>query len=66
MYATLGHALPSGAGLRYEPKYDGVRLLAEASLRLVRRMTRNDEDELAQFQDALDALCFGGIAHDAA
>ena len=47
MYATLGHALPRGAGWTYEPKYDGMRVIAEASSRQVRLMTRNGKDKHA-------------------
>jgi len=56
MYATLGHALPSGAGWTYEPKYDGMRVIAEASSRQVRLMTRNGKDKHAQFPEVVDAL----------
>jgi len=56
MYATLGHALPSGAGWTYEPKYDGMRVIAEASSRQVRLMTRNGKDKHAQFPEVVGAL----------
>jgi bifunctional non-homologous end joining protein LigD len=56
MYATLGHALPSGGGWTYEPKYDGMRVLAEASSRQVRLMTRNGKDKQAQFPEVVGAL----------
>ncbi|MFL5607192.1 MAG: non-homologous end-joining DNA ligase [Gemmatimonadaceae bacterium] len=56
MYATLGHAMPSGAGWTYEPKYDGMRVLAEASLRHVRLLTRNGRDKHAQFPEVVSAL----------
>jgi bifunctional non-homologous end joining protein LigD len=56
MYATLGHVLPSGAGWTYEPKYDGMRVLAEASSRHVRLMTRNGKDKRAQFPEVVRAL----------
>jgi bifunctional non-homologous end joining protein LigD len=56
MYATLGHGLPSGAGWTYEPKYDGMRVLAEASSRQVRLMTRNGKDKHAQFPEVVAAL----------
>ena len=56
MYATLGHALPRGAGWTYEPKYDGMRVLAEASSRRVRLMTRNGKDKRAQFPEVVTAL----------
>ena len=56
MYATLGHDLPSGAGWTYEPKYDGMRVIAEASSRQVRLMTRNGKDKRAQFPEVVTAL----------
>jgi bifunctional non-homologous end joining protein LigD len=56
MYATLGHGLPSGAGWTYEPKYDGMRVLAEASSRQVRLVTRNGKDKRAQFPEVVTAL----------
>ena len=56
MYATLGHALPRGAGWTYEPKYDGMRVLAEASSRQVRLVTRNGKDKRAQFPEIVMAL----------
>jgi len=56
MYATLGHGLPSGAGWTYEPKYDGMRVIAEASSRQVRLLTRNGKDKHAQFPEVVGAL----------
>jgi bifunctional non-homologous end joining protein LigD len=56
MYATLGHAMPSGVGWTYEPKYDGMRVIAEASSRQVRLMTRNGKDKHAQFPEVVGAL----------
>lgn len=56
MYATLGHALPSGAGWTYEPKYDGMRVIAEATSRQARLMTRNGKDKSTQFPELILAL----------
>ncbi len=56
MYATLGHVMPSGVGWTYEPKYDGMRVVAEASSRQVRLMTRNGKDKRAQFPEVVEAL----------
>ena len=56
MYATLGHALPRGRGWTYEPKYDGMRVLAEASPRAVRLVTRNGKEKQAQFPEVVAAL----------
>ncbi len=56
MYATLGHELPRGAGWTFEPKYDGMRVLAEASARRVRLMTRNGKDKSAPFPELVLGL----------
>ena len=56
MYATLGHALPREDGWTYEPKYDGMRVLAEASARHVRLVTRNGKEKQAQFPEVAAAL----------
>ena len=56
MYATLGHALPAGEGWTYEPKYDGMRVIAEASARSARIITRNGKDKSTQFPEVILAL----------
>jgi bifunctional non-homologous end joining protein LigD len=56
MYATLGHALPRGDGWAYEPKYDGMRVLADISARHVRLITRNGKEKQAQFPEVVAAL----------
>ena len=56
MYASLGHEIPRGSGWTYEPKYDGMRVLAEASSRQVRLITRNGKDKCAQFPEVVAAL----------
>jgi len=56
MYATLGHELPRGPGWTYEPKYDGMRVLAEATARRARLITRNGKDKGAQFPEIVAAL----------
>jgi bifunctional non-homologous end joining protein LigD len=56
MYATLGHELPRGAAWVFEPKYDGMRVLAEVSARRVRLMTRNGKDKSGQFPELVLAL----------
>jgi bifunctional non-homologous end joining protein LigD len=56
MYATLGHALPRGPGWMFEPKYDGMRVIAEASARHVRLMTRNGKEKGEQFPEIVLAL----------
>jgi bifunctional non-homologous end joining protein LigD len=56
MYATLGHSLPKGAGWTFEPKYDGMRVLADASTRHARLITRNGKDKSTQFPEVVLAL----------
>jgi bifunctional non-homologous end joining protein LigD len=56
MYATLGHHLPSGAGWTFEPKYDGMRVIAEATSRRVSLVTRNGKDKSTQFPELILAL----------
>jgi bifunctional non-homologous end joining protein LigD len=56
MYATLGHALPRDGGWTYEPKYDGMRVLADISARRVRLVTRNGKEKQAQFPEVVAAL----------
>jgi bifunctional non-homologous end joining protein LigD len=56
MYATLGHELPRGRGWTFEPKYDGMRVLAEASPREVRLVTRNGKDKSQQFPELVLGL----------
>lgn len=56
MYATLGHELPRGAGWTFEPKYDGMRVIAEVTTRQVRLVTRNGKDKSTQFPELVLAL----------
>ena len=56
MYATLGHALPRGGGWIFEPKYDGMRVIADVSTRRVRLVTRNGKDKSTQFPELVLAL----------
>jgi bifunctional non-homologous end joining protein LigD len=55
MYASVGASVP-GEGWTFEPKYDGVRVLAFATPGDVRLMTRNGKDKAAQFPEIVDAL----------
>jgi len=55
MLASVGIGLP-GAGWAYEPKYDGIRVLAFVSSREVRLMTRNHKDKAAQFPEITEAF----------
>ncbi len=56
MYATLGHELPTGDGWTFEPKYDGMRVIAEATARQVRLVTRNGKEKSRQFPEVVLAL----------
>lgn len=56
MYATLGHELPTGKDWVFEPKYDGMRVIADVSARSVRLVTRNGKDKSAQFPELVLAL----------
>ena len=55
MYASIGERVP-GEGWTFEPKYDGVRVLAFATPEDVRLITRNGKDKAAQFPEIVDAL----------
>ena len=59
MYASVGAEVPRGPGWTFEPKFDGIRVLAFASADGVRLVTRNGKDKAFQFPEvvaALDAL----------
>ena len=56
MYASIGSEVPSGEGWAFEPKYDGVRVLAWATAKRVHLMTRNGKDKAAQFPEVAEAL----------
>jgi bifunctional non-homologous end joining protein LigD len=51
MMASIGTGIPTGAGWTFEPKYDGVRVLAFASGASVRLITRNGKDKSHQFPE---------------
>jgi bifunctional non-homologous end joining protein LigD len=56
MYASVGHSVPTGEGWTFEPKYDGVRVLAHVTSRGVRLVTRNGNDKARQFPEITGAL----------
>ena len=56
MYASVGRAIPEGPGWTFEPKYDGIRVLAFATRDAARLVTRNGNDKAAQFPEIVDAL----------
>jgi len=55
MYASIGTEIP-GEGWTFEPKYDGIRVLAFATPSEVRLVTRNGKDKSAQFPEITEAL----------
>ena len=55
MYASVGTEIP-GEGWTFEPKYDGIRVLAYATSNEVRLMTRNGKDKAQQFPEIVAAL----------
>src|SRR2546423_7166993 len=55
MYASIGSEIP-GSGWTFEPKYDGVRVLAYATPTDVRLVTRNGKDKAKQFPEIAAAL----------
>jgi bifunctional non-homologous end joining protein LigD len=55
MYASIGTEIP-GAGWTFEPKYDGVRVLAFATSGDVTLITRNGKDKAKQFPEIVAAL----------
>ncbi|HTL93974.1 MAG TPA: non-homologous end-joining DNA ligase [Gemmatimonadaceae bacterium] len=56
MLARVGSEVPRDDGWTFEPKYDGIRVLAYATADQVRLMTRNDLDKSKQFPEIVDAL----------
>jgi bifunctional non-homologous end joining protein LigD len=56
MYATIGTRVPAGPGWTYEQKFDGMRVVALASAKRVRLVTRNGRDKAAQFPEIVSAL----------
>jgi bifunctional non-homologous end joining protein LigD len=55
MYASIGTEIP-GEGWTFEPKYDGIRVLAFATAADVRLITRNGKDKATQFPEVVAAL----------
>lgn len=55
MYASIGTEIP-GKGWTFEPKYDGIRVLAHATSDDVKLITRNGKDKAAQFPEVVAAL----------
>jgi bifunctional non-homologous end joining protein LigD len=55
MYASIGRDVP-GSGWTFEPKYDGIRVLAYSTDDEVKLMTRNGKDKAKQFPEIVAAL----------
>ena len=55
MYASIGASVP-GEGWTFEPKYDGVRVLAFVTADSTMLITRNGKDKSAQFPEVAEAL----------
>ena len=55
MLASVGSEIP-GEGWTFEPKYDGIRVLAYATSGEVKLMTRNGKDKAAQFPEIVASL----------
>jgi bifunctional non-homologous end joining protein LigD len=56
MLATLGKDLPKDGDWTYEPKYDGIRVLAFVTAADVRLITRNAKDKTKQFPEIIADL----------
>lgn len=57
MYASVGREIPVGAGWVFEPKYDGMRVLAfGAPGKRAQLVTRNGADKANQFPEVADAV----------
>jgi bifunctional non-homologous end joining protein LigD len=55
MYASVGSEVP-GTGWTFEPKYDGIRVLAFATSQSAKLVTRNGKDKAAQFPEIVAEL----------
>jgi bifunctional non-homologous end joining protein LigD len=55
MYCSIGTEIP-GDGWMFEPKYDGIRVLAFATPTEVKLITRNGKDKAQQFPEIVAAL----------
>ncbi|HMH26403.1 MAG TPA: DNA ligase D [Gemmatimonadaceae bacterium] len=55
MYASIGTEIP-GDGWTFEPKYDGIRVLAFTTATDVKLITRNGKDKATQFPEVVAAL----------
>jgi len=56
MLARVGSDVPHDDGWTFEPKYDGIRVLAYATVGQVRLVTRNGLDKSTQFPEIAEAV----------
>jgi len=56
MLASVGNAIPEGSDWTFEPKYDGIRVLAYATPDSAHLVTRNGKDKTAQFPGIAEAV----------
>jgi bifunctional non-homologous end joining protein LigD len=56
MLASVGNEIPSDRGWAFEPKYDGIRVLAFADGDAIALITRNQLDKATQFPEIVDAI----------
>jgi bifunctional non-homologous end joining protein LigD len=56
MLASVGSSVPSGDEWAFEPKYDGIRVLAFADGEAVSLITRNELEKAAQFPEVVDGI----------
>jgi bifunctional non-homologous end joining protein LigD len=56
MLCQTAQALPEGDGWTYEPKYDGIRVLAFATADAASLVTRNRNEKASQFPEVVEEL----------
>ena len=56
MLASVGTAVPEGTNWAFEPKYDGIRVLAFATADAASLVTRNGNDKSVQFPEVVNAV----------
>ncbi|MBA3558671.1 MAG: DNA ligase D [Gemmatimonadaceae bacterium] len=56
MLASVASTVPSDSGWTFEPKYDGIRVLAVGSLTQIQLLSRNGNDKARQFPEIVQAI----------
>jgi bifunctional non-homologous end joining protein LigD len=56
MLATIGTTMPDGGGWTFEPKYDGIRVIAYGTPKQVALVSRNGIDKARQFPAIAEAV----------